>query len=597
LASLLSPMKVPETGTGQLPEQSFAELLSEFRGAARLTQEELAERAGLSVGAISLLERGLRTAPRPPTVVRLAAALGLSPADRKTFAAMARRGPAPGRPQLLVPPGLRVPTTRFIGRERELANVSALLERPDVRFLSLTGPPGAGKTRLALEVAAALMPGYQDGAAVVALGSLTDSRQVMAAIRQAFGLAEASSRSPLETVAAHCRDRHLLLLADNLEHLLDSGPELAELLERCPGLQLLVTSRVAARVRMEQVFAIPPLRLPLVHEERAGEPAVLGSIPAVALFLERAAAASPDFRITAENASAVSAICRRLDGLPLALELAAPWVRLLTARDILDQLDRRLELLVGGPRDLPERQRTMRAALAWSCGLLESEPQVLLRRLSVFQGGAPLDALQVVCQAAPALASGVLPNLAMLVDHGLVGRHKTAGGEPRVILLETVREYARELLTEAGEYDAVALAHLEYYAALAGRFECGVRTAAQASWLNRLRDELDNVRVALSWAIEHGHVEAGLCLASSMAHFWELGGHRREGFVMAEPPAGSGGSGRSATSGRGTQDGWLPGLAARRLRPVGGESAREFGVASEAGCRIPMLEAVTGASA
>jgi predicted ATPase len=309
---------------------------------------------------------------------------------------------------------------------------------------------------------------------------------------------------------------------------------------------MLVTSRAAVRVRAEHTFAVHPLRLPSADEERAGEPGVLASVPAVSLFVERASAALPSFGITAGNAADLVSICRRLDGLPLALELAAPWIRLLTPEGILSQLNRRLELLVGGPRDLPERQRTMRSALAWSCELLEDEPRALLRRLSVFQGGAPLDALEPVCQSVTTLPSGVLPNLAVLADHGLVFRSEAAAGEPRVSLLETVREYAQELLAAAGEREPVASAHLAYYAAMAARFECQARTSAQVPWLERLRGELPNIQSALGWAAEHGPAEAGLRLAASLAPFWELGGYRAEGLswlsrllrapVQAEPP-------------------------------------------------------------
>jgi predicted ATPase len=512
---------------GPSGEGPFAELLAGHRGAARLTQEELASRAGLSPGAVSLLERGARTAPRRRTVARLAAALRLSPAESQAFAAAARRRSAARVPRFPVPPELRISATAFFGRERELAGVRVLLRRPDVRLLTLTGSPGVGKTRLALEVAAAVADDYRDGAAIVALGSLTDPTQVMRAVQQALGLVEARNRPALETVATHCRDRHRLLLLDNLEHLLAAGPELAELLDRCPELQMLVTSRAAARIRVEHELAVPPLRLPSAGEERAAE--TLRSVPAVALFLDRAAAARPSFRLTAENAGSVAAICRRLDGVPLALELAAPWVRLLTPPEILDQLDRQLELLVDGPRDLPERQRTMRATLAWSCELLEAEPRALLRRLSVFRGGAPLDALDRVCQAAGALRGGVLQHLAVLVDHSLVGRHEAAGGEPRVTMLETVREYGSELLAAAGDEEATAIAHLEHCAGLAARSHRGMRTGAQASWLDRLRRELDNVRAALGWAVGHGRTDAGLCLAGAMWPFWDFGGHRQEG--------------------------------------------------------------------
>jgi predicted ATPase len=511
--------------------RSFGSLLRFHRERLGMTQDQLARRAHMGARTIRDLEAGRVRRPRGDSVRLLTGALGLSPDESQTFAAAARRMSAAREPRLVLPPDLRRASTTFVGRDRELAGIRALLRRPDVRLLTLTGSPGAGKTRLALEVAAAALGDYPDGVVVVALGSLTDPAQVMQAVRQALGLAEARDRPPLETVAAHCRDRRQLLLLDNLEHLLAAGPELADLLDRCPDLRILVTSRAAVRVRAEHECTIPPLRLPSAREERGGEPDVLSAVPAVALFLERAAAARPDFRLSAENASEVAAICRHLDGLPLALELAAPWVRLLTPGEILDQLDRRLELLVGGARDLPARQRTMRATLAWSCDLLDAEPRALLRRLSVFRGGAPLDALDPVCQAAGALPGGVLPHLAVLVDHGLVGRHEAAGGEPRVIVLETMREYGMELLAAAGEEEATALAHLEHYAGLAAGSDRGLREGAQASWLERLRRELDNVRAALGWAVERGRAETGLRLAAALWPFWNFGGNRREGLA------------------------------------------------------------------
>jgi tetratricopeptide (TPR) repeat protein len=246
-------------------------------------------------------------------------------------------------------------------------------------------------------------------------------------------------------------------------------------------------------------------------------------------FLDRATAARPDFHITAENATTIAAICRRLGGLPLALELAAPWVRLLMPSEILGHLDRQLELLVHGSRDLPERQRSMRAALGWSCDLLDAGTLALLRRLSVFRGGVPMDALDGVCQAVGALPGGVMPHLVALVDHGLVARHDAPDGEPRMVLLETVREYGLELLAAAGEQEATVVAHLEHYTDLALRFDREVRSGAQAAWLQRLRRERDNLRAALDHAIEYGRIEAGLRLATALRRFWELDGCREKG--------------------------------------------------------------------
>jgi predicted ATPase/transcriptional regulator with XRE-family HTH domain len=515
-------------------EGSFGELLSAYRRAARLTQEELAARAGVSSDAISLLERGLRAAPRANTVSRLALALGLTPAEHQSFTAVARRRHRRAPAGLQVPPDLRMPSTPLVGRADVLASGLALLARPDVRLVTLTGSPGAGKTRLALDMAASVADRYRDGAVAVALAPLTDASLVMPAIALVLGLHESREQPPLELVAAHCAVRQLLLVLDNLEHLVAAGVELVDLLARCPGLRVLATSRVPLRVRGEHELEVPPLPLPTPEQERTGHPAALRRVASISLFVERAAAVAPGFELTAENAGAVAAICRRLDGLPLALELAAPWVRLLPPRELASRLDHRLDLLVDGPRDLPERQRTLRAALRWSCDLLAPEQRALLRRLSVFAGGAPFDALERVGQAAGPLPGGMLRGLAALVDHGLVrplGDHRA---EPRVTVLETVREFGRELLEEAGEVELTAGAHLDWYAGLAVEAQAALAGPEQSRWLDRLTLELDNMRSALRWAPVHGAVETGLRLAAALHQFWLGRGHAPEGLAVLE---------------------------------------------------------------
>src|SRR5437660_6124984 len=469
--------------------------------------------------AISMLERGVRATPRSTTVELLAKALQLEPAQRTALEAAAnadrRLVPPPERTTagLHIPTGLQPPPTPFVGRAREQAALRALLAAPAVRLVTLTGPPGSGKTRLALEVAAELATAYGDGVWAVAGGPLREPNLLMPAIGQGLGLDKTGRKPTLDTVAAHCRARHLLLVLDNLEQLLAATPELLELLASCPRIQILVTSRVRLRARQERELPVPPL----------------DDAAAMALFAERAAAADPGFEVDDRNAAAVAAICRRLDGLPLALELAAPWVRLLSPEQFLPRLDRRLDLLVHGSVDLPDRHRTLRAALAWSCELLAPGPLALLRRLSVFVGGAPLDGVQRVCQAAGALPGSLLHHLAVLADHNLVQRVEAGDGEPTVTMLESVLEYGRELLLAAGEMEATATSHLEHYAEVAARSRDEIRSRGQEPWLRRLRREHDNVRAALAWAVERGQVDAGLRLAGAMWPFWNYDGYRREG--------------------------------------------------------------------
>jgi len=528
------------------PGGAFGVLLRSYRAAANLTQEELAERAGLSAQAISMLERGARRSPRTSTVELLAATLELDAAQRQGLVAAARwpappiPAPVPATAALHVPSDLQLPATPFVGRAHELARVRALLARPGVRLVTVTGPPGGGKTRLALEAAAELAMEYDGGAWAVALGPVRGPDGVLPGIRQALGLDEVAGAAPVEVLAAHCRERGLLLLLDNFEHVLAAAPELAELLARCPGLRALVTSRAPLRIRAEHELALPPLQLPEADLADAAGPGPLRDVASVRLFLDRVEAADPDFRLTVENAGAVAAICRRLDGLPLALELAAPWLKLLSPRELLDRLDRQLELLVDGPRDLPERQRTMRATLRWSCELLGPAPLALLRRLAVFAGSAPVDGLERVCLAAEPdgdgglRGGGVLRHLAVLADHSLVRRLPPDLDEPRVTLLESVREFGRELLAAAGEEEATALAHLELYVAIAERANDEIRGPAQSSCLDRLRREHDNLTAALAWAADHGQAESGLRLAAALRSFWDFTGDRREGQAATE---------------------------------------------------------------
>jgi predicted ATPase/DNA-binding XRE family transcriptional regulator len=410
----------------------FGELLKTLRIAARLTQEALAERAGLSVRGLQDLERGQSLRPRRDTVELLAIALTLSTADRAALLALA--APQPQRP-LEAPqsggpldpgPGvLPAPLTALLGRAREVEEVSALLLREEVRLLTLTGPGGVGKTRLALQVVGSLSEHMAGGVTFVDLTPLRDARLVPHAIAQALGLAERGGQRLLEALVAYLQARPMLLLLDNAEHILEAVAEVAALRAACPALRLLVTSRVALRVQGEQVYPVPPLALPTTGEVTS--PEGLEQVAAAALFVQRARAVRPDFALTEVNAAAVAAICARLDGLPLAIELAAVRVESLTAGGIAARLDDSFRLLTGGARDALPRHRTLRAALDWSYDLLSPPEQQLLERLVVFAGGWTLPAAEVICTGGAVEDQAMLDLLSELVHKSLVQIQETHG--------------------------------------------------------------------------------------------------------------------------------------------------------------------------
>ena len=508
----------------------FGDLLKRHRTAAGLAQEALAERARLSRKAVSALECGERLAPRRDTVCLLADALGLTDAERAAFEAAAR--PCAASPANSVPPrdppcNLPAPPTPLLGREREVARALELLRRDGVRLLTLSGPAGVGKTRLGLEVAAELLPAFADGVFLVALAPLTDPTLVASAVAGALGVREQGGRPLQDILVEYLDTKRTLLLLDNFEHVTAAVPLLAALLAACPHLRLLVTSRAPVRVRGEQLLPVAPLAVP----DLARLPSVedLAHVPAVALFVARTGAVAPDFALTPANAPAVAAICARLDGLPLAIELAAARITLLPPQALLARLEHSLPLLVDGARDLPERQRTLRDAITWSYNLLHAGEQALFRRLAVFAGGATLEAAEVVCRTTGDLKGDALGWLAGLVDKSVLRREEGPDGEPRVGMLETIREYARELLAVSGELEATERAHAAYYVVLAEQAEPELKGPEQAAWLARLAREHDNLRTALRWTHESGEVEVGLRLAGLLWRFWQVRGHQNEG--------------------------------------------------------------------
>jgi predicted ATPase/transcriptional regulator with XRE-family HTH domain len=501
-----------------LAEHTLARTLRSLRLSAGLTQEELAERCGISARTISDVERGLRSKVYPSTARRLASALNLGEEERlRVFGSLqgSAGGPGPERA-----PGLPVPPTPMLGRSHELRLITEAITGSSYRLVTLTGPGGVGKTRLALEAARLNAFHFPEGVCFVSLGELAGSSLVPIAVARALG-AVISGDEPQSSIARHLSQGRYLIVLDTFEHVLGAASLVHSLLLECPGTSFLVTSRTALRLRGEQEFQIPPLELPPASGD---DPELgVGSWPATALFVQRALAVKPQLSIDPASSRLIVDICRRLEGLPLAIELAASRVKHFPLEALRAQLDHRLELLVRGAVDFPPRQRTMRDTVAWSHDLLDPHEQVLYRRLSVFVGGWDLEAIKAVCEV-----EAGMDTLSSLLDKSLIF---LAGDGPtaRYDMLDVIREYGGEVLSKAGERDQFSEKHAIYFLGLAENAEARLVTADQSAWMVRLEAEHNNMRRALGWLIARRDTQAAMRFVVALWRYWRHSGQLVEG--------------------------------------------------------------------
>jgi predicted ATPase/class 3 adenylate cyclase/DNA-binding CsgD family transcriptional regulator len=434
------------------------------------------------------------------------------------------------------PNNLPIQLTPFIGREQEMATVLDFLQREEVRLLTLTGPGGTGKTRLALQAAAELSEAFSDAVYFVNLAPISDPEFVVPAIAQTLDIKEIADQTLLSLLKASLHWKEVLLLLDNFEQVVGAAVYVAELLATCPVLKVIVTSRAALHVRGEQEFAVPPLAVP--DPKHLPDLVTISHCEAVALFIQRAQSVKPEFQMTNANAPSVAEICVRLDGLPLAIELAAARIKVLPPQALLARLDQRLAVLTGGARDAPARQQTLRKTIEWSYNLLDAAEQRLFQRLSVFVGGCRLSAVEAVSEALGEERGKALAGVALLIDKSLVQQSEQEDEEPRLVMLETIREYGLEALAACGEIEATWQAHANYYLELAEEAEPELGGPQQAVWLERLERENDNLRAALRWSLERGEVrrsiEMALRLGGALGRFWEVRGHWSEGWNFLE---------------------------------------------------------------
>ena len=495
-------------------EASFGHLLKRYRQSARLTQETLAERVGYSPNYISMLERGVRS-PAPATVDAFAQALDLTAADRTILDAAALGLQAPVEPHLPLTHG------RLIGREQDAELIISLLHQPDVRLMTLIGPGGVGKTRLAEQIAAALSDDFSDGILFVDLSPVNGPGRVPSVIAQVLELREASGELIQDRLLGYLRKKEMLLLLDTFERVLDAASFISNLLTQCPRIKVLATSRAPLRLREEQQFQVQPLTFPTSTSRLSTDD--LLQFSAVALFVHRTRLVKPDFKNDIDSLKIIAELCRRLDGLPLAIELAAARVKHLPLSELRDQSVHRLEILTGGPRDVPERQQRMSDTIAWSYELLNPAEQRIFRQLSVFVGSWSLQAAQFLCSTDVEHAN-LLDALRVLVDNSLVTL-----SEARYRMLDTLREFAQEQLAQSGEAQGIHQRHAGYYLHFAQQAAPALEGGQLSEWHRRLELEEENLRAALQWLMENDETELALRLAGSVWRYWQRQGNLGEG--------------------------------------------------------------------
>lgn len=507
-----------------MEHETFGQWLKRRRRALDLTQPALAEQVGCAVETVRKIEAGTR---RPSRVVaeRLANALAVAPEERTAFVGWARGLPrdvsadAVPPTRSSPPPRVSLPTppTALVGRASEIATVQHLFEQARTRMVTLTGPGGSGKTRLALQVATELAASYNDGVWFVDLARINDPGLVLSTIAESLGVVEASGAPSIESLAAFLQQRQLLLVLDNFEHVQAAAPLLTHLLSAAPHLHMLVTSRASLRISGEHEYPVPPLALPEAYHFANLD--ALRQVEAVDLFVRRAQAVAPAFVLTEANAAAIATICSRLDGLPLALELAAARCRVLAPEDLLARLDDRLQLLTGGTRDMPDRQRTLRATIDWSYSLLSPHEQQLFTRLAVFIGGWSLAAAEAICQPDAGDSWRAIDGLQALAEQSLVYSTVDPTGHTRMHMLETIRAYAHDLLAPA-ELECLRGRHAAYYLEVALEAERCWDAPGEAEQLARLVTERANLRAALQWALDRQATSFVYQLNAALFSFW-----------------------------------------------------------------------------